>query len=172
MKKMAFLWRRRSSLVKIVILLSAVWFTIAFLIYTEDRRGSGTTGQSNNLPLSLRRVGGVGPGGLDDDDDVDGGKLNENDLGNLNGLESVLNGAINDDVIGGGDTGGSFGSDGHNIKTSRIHKHNDKSKNRVGGGGAAAAAAGNGDDGKSYVDVTFYFVIFIERRFFFYILRL
>lgn len=37
---MGFLWRRRSSLVKIVILLSAVWFTIAFLIYSEDRRTS------------------------------------------------------------------------------------------------------------------------------------
>lgn len=47
---MGFLWRRRSSLVKIVVLLSAVWFTIAFLIYSEDRRSSG---QSNNLPLAL-----------------------------------------------------------------------------------------------------------------------
>lgn len=37
---MGFLWRRRSSVVKIVILLSAVWFTIAFLIYSEDRRTS------------------------------------------------------------------------------------------------------------------------------------
>lgn len=40
---MGFLWRRRSSVVKIVILLSAVWFTIAFLIYSEDRRTSGAT---------------------------------------------------------------------------------------------------------------------------------
>lgn len=47
---MGFLWRRRSSLVKIVVLLSAVWFTIAFLIYSEDRRSSG---QSNNMPLAL-----------------------------------------------------------------------------------------------------------------------
>lgn len=47
---MGFLWRRRSSLVKIVILLSAVWFTIAFLIYSEDRRSSGL---SNNIPLPL-----------------------------------------------------------------------------------------------------------------------
>lgn len=37
---MGFLWRRRSSVVKIVILLTAVWFTIAFLIYSEDRRSS------------------------------------------------------------------------------------------------------------------------------------
>lgn len=45
---MGYLWRRRASLVKIVILLSAVWFTIAFLIYSEDRR---PLAQSHSLPL-------------------------------------------------------------------------------------------------------------------------
>lgn len=50
---MAFLWRRRSSIVKIIVLLSAVWFTVAFLIYSEDR---SRTGQAENLPLSLKRT--------------------------------------------------------------------------------------------------------------------
>lgn len=35
---MGFLWRRRSTVVKIIILLTAIWFTIVFLLYTEDRR--------------------------------------------------------------------------------------------------------------------------------------
>lgn len=42
---MGFLWRRRSSVLKIVCLLSAVWFTVAFLIYSDDRRG-GAAGSS------------------------------------------------------------------------------------------------------------------------------
>lgn len=50
---MGFLWRRRSSLVKIVILLSAVWFTIAFLLYTEDRRGAG----GGSIPVNLALKG-------------------------------------------------------------------------------------------------------------------
>lgn len=99
---MGFLWRRRSSLVKIVILLSAVWFTIAFLIYSEDR-GSGAAGSGaaagasgggsgsggglpiHNLPLSLK--------GVDFNNGV--GNNNEIDADNdMNGLESVINNVI------------------------------------------------------------------------------
>lgn len=40
---MGYLWRRRSSLLKIACLLSAVWFTVAFLIYTDDRRSAGSS---------------------------------------------------------------------------------------------------------------------------------
>lgn len=98
---MGFLWRRRSSLVKIVILLSAVWFTIAFLIYSEDRGGnaggsgaaaSGGGGSGSggglpihNLPLSLK--------GVDFNNGV--GNNNEIDADNdMNGLESVINNVI------------------------------------------------------------------------------
>lgn len=75
---MSFLWRRRSSVVKIVILLSAVWFTIAFLIYSEDHRPS-SGGQSHNLPQSLKS------------------EFNEIELDNnndINGLESVINNVV------------------------------------------------------------------------------
>lgn len=98
---MGFLWRRRSSLVKIVILLSAVWFTIAFLIYSEDRvgnaagsgaaaSGGGGSGSGgglpiHNLPLSLK--------GVDFNNGV--GNNNEIDADNdMNGLESVINNVI------------------------------------------------------------------------------
>ncbi len=76
--KMNFLWRRRSSVLKIVILLSAVWFTIAFLIYSEDHRPS-SAGQSHNLPQSLKS------------------EFNEIELDNnndINGLESVINNVV------------------------------------------------------------------------------
>ncbi|KAG4066660.1 hypothetical protein HA402_007296 [Bradysia odoriphaga] len=75
---MNFLWRRRSSVVKIVILLSAVWFTVAFLIYSEDHRPS-SGGQSHNLPQSLKS------------------EFNEIELDNnndINGLESVINNVV------------------------------------------------------------------------------
>ncbi|XP_037914101.1 putative polypeptide N-acetylgalactosaminyltransferase 9 isoform X1 [Hermetia illucens] len=55
---MAFFWRRRSSsIVKIVIILTAIWFTIAFLIYTDDgRRAQG------RLSLSLKGSAGIDSG--------------------------------------------------------------------------------------------------------------
>lgn len=56
--KMSFLWRRRSSVVKIVLLLTAVWFTIAFLIYSEDRH-TRTDHISNNIPPPQHLVDGA-----------------------------------------------------------------------------------------------------------------
>lgn len=93
--KMGFLWRRRSSLLKIVVLLSAVWFTIVFLIYTEDHRngsssavggsGSGNIPSHNNVlpPLSLKGDF----NGINNEIDTD----TDNDI---NGLESVINDVI------------------------------------------------------------------------------
>ncbi|XP_059607469.1 putative polypeptide N-acetylgalactosaminyltransferase 9 isoform X2 [Phlebotomus argentipes] len=54
--KMSFLWRRRSSVVKIVLLLTAVWFTIAFLIYSEDRQTRSD--QLSNIPPAQHLDGG------------------------------------------------------------------------------------------------------------------
>lgn len=45
---MGFLSRRRSSIVKIAILLSTIWFTVAFLIYSED---NSTATDSRTLAL-------------------------------------------------------------------------------------------------------------------------
>lgn len=117
--KMGFLWRRRSSLVKIVILLSAVWFTIAFLIYSEDGNGTSGGGGSGS--------GGSGAGGGGQQHDnfqalllKSGGEFNGNDEigeadnGNdMNGLESVINNVImsgnvlqQQTGVGGADGGG------------------------------------------------------------------
>jgi hypothetical protein len=48
---MAFLTRRRSSLVKVVLLLCAIWITIAFFIYTDDRQ---SIVQTPNVALPLK----------------------------------------------------------------------------------------------------------------------
>lgn len=78
---MGFLWRRRFSVVKIVILLSAVWFTVAFLIYSEDRRTSDVVAQApHNLELKYNNE-------FNDDND----DLNENSINNLNDLKNNYN---------------------------------------------------------------------------------
>lgn len=79
---MGFLWRRRSSVVKIVILLSAIWFTVAFLIYSEDRSTSNVVAQGPHT-LELKYNNEFGDDNNDD--------LNENNINNLNDLNNNYN---------------------------------------------------------------------------------
>lgn len=73
---MGFLWRRRSSVVKIVILLSAVWFTIEFLIDSEDRRSSNIVASGpHSLELKFKND-------FDGDGNIDGDSVNENSIDN------------------------------------------------------------------------------------------
>ncbi|XP_054740666.1 putative polypeptide N-acetylgalactosaminyltransferase 9 isoform X2 [Anastrepha obliqua] len=59
---MAFIWRRRSaSIVKIVAILTAIWFTVAFFIYNDDTRSSSDT-KWNGMSLALKSVAGGGGG--------------------------------------------------------------------------------------------------------------
>ncbi|XP_016988752.1 putative polypeptide N-acetylgalactosaminyltransferase 9 isoform X2 [Drosophila rhopaloa] len=63
---MAFIWRRRSTtIVKLVAFLLAIWFCIAFLVYTDDtrRRASQEGGGGSGVGSAL---GGGGAGGLGD----------------------------------------------------------------------------------------------------------
>lgn len=56
--KMAFMWRRRSSLLKIVIITMAVWCMVALVFYSESsRRDSSSSGGQENeaLPMALKR---------------------------------------------------------------------------------------------------------------------
>lgn len=82
---MGFLWRRRSSLVKIVVLLSAIWFTIAFLIYSEDRRPANVPiQQPQSLELKFANV-------FDDVDDVDDANINGNGINaELNNVNAIV----------------------------------------------------------------------------------
>lgn len=74
---MGFLWRRRSSVVKIVILLSAVCFTIIFLIDSEDRRSSNIVApRPQSLELKYKND--------DGDGNADGDDVNENSIDNIN----------------------------------------------------------------------------------------
>lgn len=53
---MAFIWRRRSTtIVKLVALMLAIWFCIAFLIYTDDTRrraAQDTSGYGGAVPAA------------------------------------------------------------------------------------------------------------------------
>ncbi|XP_004517479.1 putative polypeptide N-acetylgalactosaminyltransferase 9 isoform X2 [Ceratitis capitata] len=63
---MAFIWRRRSaSIVKIVAMLTAIWFTVAFFIYSDNgESGSNNNNNSkwNGMSLALKSVAGGGGG--------------------------------------------------------------------------------------------------------------
>ena len=57
---MAFIWRRRStSIVKIVAILTAVWFTVAFLIYSDNTQ-RGDAQDNAGMALHLQSAGGGG----------------------------------------------------------------------------------------------------------------
>lgn len=61
---MAFIWRRRSaSIVKIVAMLTAIWFTVAFFIYHDDSV-QGSSNKWNGMSLALKSVAGGGGGGV------------------------------------------------------------------------------------------------------------
>uniref|UniRef100_A0A034VQH2 Polypeptide N-acetylgalactosaminyltransferase n=1 Tax=Bactrocera dorsalis TaxID=27457 RepID=A0A034VQH2_BACDO len=62
---MAFIWRRRSaSIVKIVAVLTAIWFTVAFFIYHDDAAQGSGSNKWNGMSLALKSVaGGGGAGG-------------------------------------------------------------------------------------------------------------
>uniref|UniRef100_U5EVC4 Polypeptide N-acetylgalactosaminyltransferase n=1 Tax=Corethrella appendiculata TaxID=1370023 RepID=U5EVC4_9DIPT len=53
---MALIWRRRSSLFKIVLLLGIIWFTIAFVIYSDDSRNPTNSNSNSNNNLDLHEL--------------------------------------------------------------------------------------------------------------------
>lgn len=50
---MGVLWRKRSFLLKLVVIVGTAWFTIAFLLYNDDRNANRIAGRGygNNVPL-------------------------------------------------------------------------------------------------------------------------
>ncbi|XP_032597060.1 putative polypeptide N-acetylgalactosaminyltransferase 9 isoform X1 [Drosophila grimshawi] len=67
---MAFIWRRRSTtIVKLVALMLAIWFCIAFLIYTDDTRRravqESSGGSGYGIANNINSGGGGGGGGGD-----------------------------------------------------------------------------------------------------------
>lgn len=86
---MSFLWRRRLSVVKIVILLSAVWFTIEFLIYSDDLRTTSNIEASGPQSLELK---------YNNEFDDDHGGANGNSIGGSNIID-ILNDTAENNVI-------------------------------------------------------------------------
>ncbi|XP_030388357.1 putative polypeptide N-acetylgalactosaminyltransferase 9 [Scaptodrosophila lebanonensis] len=82
---MAFIWRRRSaSIVKILAVLLAIWFCIAFLLYTDDTRrraqvGSGASGGGGDA-MALKSGGDSED--LGQDQDIFGAENEFGDSGN------------------------------------------------------------------------------------------
>ncbi|XP_059225132.1 putative polypeptide N-acetylgalactosaminyltransferase 9 isoform X2 [Stomoxys calcitrans] len=63
---MAFIWRRRStSIVKIIAILMAIWFFVAFFIYTDDARRDSASNKWNSMSLPWKGFAGnaAGAGG-------------------------------------------------------------------------------------------------------------
>ncbi|KAI9582926.1 hypothetical protein GQX74_012143 [Glossina fuscipes] len=70
---MAFIWRRRStSIVKILAILTTLWFFIAFFIYTDDKRRETASKKWNAMSLSLKSLASAGNSGIAGDNQIDG----------------------------------------------------------------------------------------------------
>ncbi|KAH0814704.1 hypothetical protein GEV33_008087 [Tenebrio molitor] len=53
---MGVLWRKRSLLLKLIVILGTAWFTIAFLLYSDDRNRNRIAEPPNDLPEAPPRV--------------------------------------------------------------------------------------------------------------------
>ncbi|XP_017044497.1 LOW QUALITY PROTEIN: putative polypeptide N-acetylgalactosaminyltransferase 9 [Drosophila ficusphila] len=96
---MAFIWRRRSTtIVKLVAFLLAIWFCIAFLVYTDDTRRRASQEGAGGSGVGSAVGGGGGAGGLGDPIAL---ALRNEPIGEDFG--------VNGNVIGGGGGGGGGG---------------------------------------------------------------
>lgn len=113
---MAFIWRRRStSIVKIIAILTAIWFFVAFFIYTDDTRRENANNKWNVVSQQLKSF-------------ASAGSANANNQ--INNFER--------DGAGAFEAGAGFGMPNNNMPLERNHKarqHADEDD-----GGAVAAA--------------------------------
>lgn len=109
---MAFIWRRRStSIVKIIAILMAIWFFVAFFVYTDDTRRETASNKWNAMSQHLKSLaGGNGAGGSG---------LANNQLDNFER-----------DAAGVFEAGGGFGV-GNNVVLERNNKGKRKGNNNV-----------------------------------------
>ncbi|XP_055372588.1 putative polypeptide N-acetylgalactosaminyltransferase 9 isoform X2 [Condylostylus longicornis] len=94
---MAFIWRRRStSIVKVIIVLTAIWFTILFFFYSDDNHRSGLTASSrwHNIALGLKSAPTINNqnSGFNSGIETAINSGNDNDL--RDGAESVINNIV------------------------------------------------------------------------------
>lgn len=94
--KMAFMWRRRSSLLKIVIVTMAVWCMVALVFYSESssRRDSNPagSGQENDaIPMALKRdYDSMGQRDIKVNKRLDGDNVVNNEIGDEEGDMPVI----------------------------------------------------------------------------------
>ncbi|XP_065369181.1 putative polypeptide N-acetylgalactosaminyltransferase 9 isoform X2 [Calliphora vicina] len=69
---MAFIWRRRStSIVKIIAVLTAIWFFVAFFIYTDDTRRETASNKWSAMSQQLKSLAGAGAGSGNANNQID-----------------------------------------------------------------------------------------------------
>lgn len=91
---MAFIWRRRStSIVKIIAILMAIWFFVAFFIYTDDARRESASNKWNAMNLPWKGFAGNAAGAA----------------GGGSGLANNPNDNFDRDAGGAFEAGGGFG---------------------------------------------------------------
>lgn len=140
---MGFLWRRRSSLVKIVVLLSAVWFTIAFLIYSEDRRtpASGSAPSApHNLPLIKNDLNEFDVGNNFNNAN------NDNDIGVNESKENQI-----DDVIMNSNLNDRAAPVYSSLRKTHLNRHGDGETKKSAAANAAEKRAPAADDSGEYI---------------------
>ncbi|KAL5287270.1 gly-5.2 family protein [Megaselia abdita] len=124
---MGFIWRRRStSIVKIVAILTIIWFTVAFVLYTDDSQRIAS--KWNPMSLALKS------NGVPSDDlerlEKDSESVIENNL--ISNQKSVRNSNNNNNVIvsnsinsnnSGGSGGSGYAAANNNVLDKRRRKH-------------------------------------------------
>ena len=121
---MAFIWRRRStSIVKIVAILTAIWFFVAFFIYTDDTRRETASNKWSAMSQHLKSFAAGG-----------------NDINGASGLaNNQLNGFERDAAAGAFEAGGGFGV-GNNVVLERNNGHKNPAAAEFEEDGGAEAA--------------------------------
>ncbi|XP_075168693.1 polypeptide N-acetylgalactosaminyltransferase 9 isoform X2 [Haematobia irritans] len=79
---MAFIWRRRStSIVKIIAILMAIWFFVAFFIYTDDARRDSASNKWNSMSLPWKGFAGGNGAAAGGGGGLGGSALDNNQIG-------------------------------------------------------------------------------------------
>lgn len=137
---MAFIWRRRStSIVKIVAILTAIWFFVAFFIYTDDTRRETASNKWSAMSQQLKSLAAVG-----------GNSINNAGASAL--ANNQLNDFEHDAPAGAFEAGGGFGV-GNNVVLERNSGHKKPAPAEFDEDGGGEAADGDGDGEGMAADV-------------------
>lgn len=132
---MGFIWRRRStSIVKIVAILTIIWFTVAFILYTDDSQRIAN--KWNPISLGLKSAAVVGGGS---NVAVAGGNPSDD----LDRLEKDSESVIENNLISNQKSVRNINTNNNNNVISSISNSNSINSNNSGGSGGSGSYAAN-----------------------------